>query len=83
LARFIGERVNATLNSSWDTARRSRATVRESLPENIGRAANRDPAANSCENFTFHGHRLWEMCRYDRFMVELDTGRRTLTPPLT
>jgi len=40
------------------------------------RAGQSDPRAR--ENFTFHGYTLWEICRYNSFMVELDTGRRTL-----
>jgi hypothetical protein len=42
------------------------------------RAANGDPSVNACENFTFHGHTSWEMCRYNRFVIELDTGRRSV-----
>ena len=56
----------------------SRASVTASFPATNSRAAKGDPTANACENFTFHGHTLWEMCRYNRFMVELDTGLGTV-----
>jgi len=52
----------------------SRATATASFPAMNSRAANGDPAASSCENFTFHGQTLWEMCRYNRFTIELGTG---------
>jgi hypothetical protein len=47
----------------------------------IGDLRHGEPSASSCENFTFHGQQLWEMYRYNRFEVELDTGRRTLGMP--
>ncbi len=77
-ARFIGDFRNAALNASWSSPRISRASVAASFPAMNSRARNGESSANSCENFTFHAHTLWEMCRYNRFMVELDTGRRTL-----
>ena len=77
-ARVIGEPLNAALNSACDIASSSRESVTASFPATNSRAENGDPAASSCENFTFHGHTSWEMCRYNRFMVELDIGRRTL-----
>ena len=80
-ARLIGEPLKAALNASCDIARISRESVTASLPRMNSRDANGDPAANSRENFTFHGHTLWEMCRYTRFVVELDRGRRTLRTP--
>ena len=41
------------------------------------------PAANplsvaSRENFTFHGHTSWDVCRYTHFEIPLSTGRLTL-----
>ena len=44
------------------------------------RARNGESSANSGENFTFHGHTLWEMWRYNRFEIPLTTGQRTLNP---
>ena len=76
-ARVIGEPLNAALNSACDIASSSRESVTASFPAMNSRAANGDPSANSCENFTFHGHTLWEMCRYNRFEVSLSTGRLT------
>ena len=54
------------------------ASVTASLPAMNWRAANGDLAANSCANFTFHGHTRWEICRYNRFEIPLLTGRSTL-----
>ena len=51
------------------------------LPAMNSRAANGEPSDNACENFTFHGHTLWEMCRYNRFELTLETGTRTLRMP--
>jgi hypothetical protein len=42
------------------------------------RGANGESSANSCENFTFHGQTSWEMCRYNRFEILLETGWRTV-----
>jgi hypothetical protein len=33
----------------------------------------------SLENFTFHGHTLWDVCRYTHFEIPLSSGRRTLS----
>ncbi|MDZ7630297.1 MAG: hypothetical protein U5K74_02770 [Gemmatimonadaceae bacterium] len=73
-ARFIGDFRNAPLNASWSSARMSVASVTAFFASMNPRGLNGESAANSCENFTFHGHTLWEMCRYNRFMVGLDTG---------
>ena len=53
------------------------ASVRASFPAINSRARNGESADSSCENFTFHGHTLWEMCRYNRFEMALLTGRLT------
>jgi len=65
-------------DASGDITGTSRESVTASLPRITSRATNGDPAANSCENFTFHGHILREMCRYNRFMVEVDMGLGTV-----
>ena len=72
-ARFIGEFLNAALNSACDICTRSRANVRTSLPARTGRAPNARSVSCS-ENFTFHGQQVWEMCRYTRFEIALATG---------
>jgi hypothetical protein len=79
-ARFIGDFRNAALNVSISSARMSVARVIKSFRAMNSRARNGDPSAKSCENFTFHGQQLWEMCRYNRFEVSLRTGLRTLNP---
>ena len=79
-ARFIGDFRNAALNASWSSARMSAASVTASFPAMNSRARNGESSANACENFTFHGHTSWEMCRYNRLEVTLDTGRGTLSP---
>ena len=56
----------------------SRASVTASFPATNARARNGESSANSCENFTFHGHTLWEMCRYTRFEIPLETGWQTV-----
>ena len=81
LARFIGDFRNTARKPSSSCARRSRASVRASFPAMNSRGANGESSANACENFTFHGHTSWEMCRYNRVMVELETVRRTLSVP--
>ena len=58
----------------------SRASVSESFPAMNSRARNGESSANFCENFPFHGHTLWEMCRYNRLEIPLTTGRRTRSP---
>ena len=50
------------------------ASVTASFPAMNSRARNGDASARSCENFPFHGHTLWEMCRYNRFEISLLTG---------
>ncbi len=77
--RFIGDFRNAALNASWSSARMSVASVTASFRAMNSRARNGESVGNSCENFTFHGHTLWEMCRYDRFPILLLPGRVTLT----
>ena len=54
------------------------ASVTASFPAINSRARNGDASASSCENFPFHGHTLWEMCRHNRFEIALTTGRGTL-----
>ncbi len=53
----------------------SSASVTASFPAMNSRAQNGEFATKACENFTFHGHTLWEMCRYDRFEIPLTTGQ--------
>ena len=54
------------------------ASVAASFPAMNSLALNGESSANACENFTFHGHTSWEMCRYNRFEILLMTGSRTL-----
>ncbi len=79
-ARFIGDFRNAALNACWSSARMSVASVTASFPAMNSRARNGESSAKSCENFTFHGQQVWEVCRYNRFEIPLATGRRTLRP---
>lgn len=73
LARFIGEPLNAAEDSGCDMASSSSASERESLPARAGRAAN-DGSESSRANLWLYGHTSWEMCRYTRFEIPLDTG---------
>ena len=77
-ARFIGDFRNVALNASWSSAKMSVASVTASFLAMNSRARNGESSASSCENFTFHGQQLWEMCRYNRFEILLMTGSRTL-----
>ena len=54
------------------------ASVTASFPAMNSRALNGESSASACENFTFHGHTLWEMCRYNRFEISLDVGALTV-----
>ena len=54
------------------------ASVTASFPAMNSLALNGESSANACENFPFHGHTLWEMCRYNRFEIPLLTGGLTL-----
>ena len=78
LARFMGDFRNVALNASWSSARMSVASVTASFLAMNARARNGESSASSCENFTFHGQQLWEMCRYNRCEILLMTGSRTL-----
>ena len=49
-----------------------------SFPAMNSRALNGESSASACENVTFHGHTLWEMCRFNRFEIALTTGNRTV-----
>ena len=60
-ARFIGEPLNFSLNSSCVIATSSRASVRASFPAIAPRAANGLPSGSARENFSFHGHTSWQM----------------------
>ena len=60
-ARFIGERLNFSLNSSCVIATSSRASVRASFPAIASLAANGLPSGSARENFSFHGHTSWQM----------------------
>ena len=42
------------------------------------RARNGESSASACENFTFHGQQVWEMCRYNRFEITPTSGQSTL-----
>ena len=48
------------------------------FPAKNSRARNGESSASACEDFTLHGHTLWEMCRYNRFDIPLDVGARTV-----
>ena len=74
-ARFIGEFLNASENSSCDIASSSRASVRASFPASASRGANGELSGSDVENRTFHGHTLWEIWRYTHFEIPLATGR--------
>jgi hypothetical protein len=52
--------------------------VRASLPASASRAANGDSSGRSLANRTFHGHTSWDVWRYTRFVIRLETGRSTL-----
>ena len=56
----------------------SRASVTASFPARNFRAANGESCAGACENYTFHGHTLWEICPHNRFEIPLLTGRSTI-----
>ena len=58
----------------------SAASVTASFPAMPSRARNGETSANSCENFPFHGHTRWKMCRYTRSEIQLDVGVRTVRP---
>ena len=62
-ARLIGDFRNAALNTFWSSARMSRASVTASFAAMNSRARNGESSGNVGENFTFHGHTLWELCR--------------------
>jgi hypothetical protein len=53
-ARFIGEPLNAALNSGGDVASNSRASVRASFPPNAGCGA-KDGSFSSRANSTLNG----------------------------
>jgi hypothetical protein len=75
--RFIGDRLNAAVNSSCDIVRISCASVLASLPAITSRGANACPFS-SCANLMLYGQTSWENCRYTHFEIPLATGRRTL-----
>jgi hypothetical protein len=57
-ARFIGEPLNAALNSGCVMPNSSRASVRASFVPNAGRGANGEPSGSSWANRWFHGQTL-------------------------
>jgi hypothetical protein len=77
-ARFIGDCGNVALNACWSSARMSVASVTASFPAMNSRARNGESSASSTENFMFHGHTSWEMCRHTRIEIPLTTGFRPL-----
>jgi hypothetical protein len=77
-ARFIGEPLNAALNSVCDMPNNSHASVRPSFVPNASRAANGDGMGSDRSNFTFHGHTTWDAWRYTHLEIPLGTGARTL-----
>jgi hypothetical protein len=77
LARFIGDLLNALLNSSCDIPRSSRASCRASLAASAGRGAYAG-SLSSWANLTLYGHTSWEEWRYNHFAIPLTTGVRTL-----
>jgi hypothetical protein len=50
------------------------ASVTTSFPAKTSHAEIGECSAGSTESFRFHGHTLWEMCRYIRFEIPLLTG---------
>ena len=75
-ARFIGEPLNAALNSGWSIDSSSRASVRASFVPNASRGANAG-SRSSGANLTLNGQTSWEEWRYNHFEIPLATGRRT------
>jgi len=62
LARFMGDRRNASANDSGVMASNSDASARASLPSSAGLEANAD-SANSSANLWLYGQTSWEECR--------------------
>ena len=58
-ARFIGEPLNAALNSAGYMPNSSRASWRASLPPNASRAAYGESLGSALANLTFHGQTSW------------------------
>ena len=56
----------------------SRAKVRASLPASASRGRKGESSGSAFANLTFYGHTLWDVCRYTRFVIRLETGRNTL-----
>ena len=54
------------------------ASVTAPFPAMNSRAWNGESSASACENSTFHGQQVWEMCRYNRFEIALLTGCLTI-----
>jgi hypothetical protein len=77
LARFIGEPLKAAENSYGVMPNKSRASVRSSFPTSAPRAAN-GGSRSSCEKRMFQGQQDWDVWRYNRFEIRLETGRNTL-----
>ena len=66
-ARFIGEPLSPTRNSSCVITSSALANARASFPAITSRGANVDASGIFRANFTFHGHTSWENCRYNHF----------------
>lgn len=77
-ARFIGDPLKATLNSSCVMASNSPASVCASLPAIASRERKGGVSRNRLANRTFHGHTSLDIWRYNRFEIALSTGCRTL-----
>ncbi len=76
-ARFIGESLKATRNSSDVITRSACAKARASLPASSARDANSGRWFGRA-NFTFHGHTSWEVWRHTHFEIPLASGVGTL-----
>jgi hypothetical protein len=72
LARLIGEFLKRRENSAWSIAIHS-ISDGPSSPARVRNASSSAGVANE-----FHGHTSWEDCRLPRYVIELETGRRTV-----
>ena len=53
------------------------ASATACFPAMNARGLNGESSVSSCENFTFHGQQLSQLCRYNRFEIALRTGSLT------
>nr|WP_230981081.1 hypothetical protein [Gemmatimonas groenlandica] len=76
-ARFIGDPLNAAEYSERESDSIHSAIDRASFPSSDLRDANAS-SVTGFENLPLYGHTSWEMCRQNRFRIDLSTGRITL-----